>query len=69
MVPTGYATALAHSVAVPVAEQADVDPVLDAAEDVPLDTAVDDTTEEASLTLGDSDGSGSEGSSFGSVIC
>lgn len=69
MVPKGYAAALAHSEAVPVAEQADVDPVLDAADDVPLDAAVDDTAEEAWLALGDSEGSGSEGSSFGSVIC
>ena len=68
IVPTGYDAPVAHSVAVPVAEQAEVDPVDGTGDDVPLDTAVDDTADEESLALGDSEGSGSEGSSFGSVI-
>lgn len=68
IVPTGYAEALEHSVAVPVAEQVDVDPVLDAADDMLLDTSVDETADEESLALGELEGSGCVGSLFGSVI-
>lgn len=68
IVPTEYAEALAHSVAVPEAEQLDVDPVVAAADDLLLDNPVDDTAVAELLALGESEGSGFVGFSIWSVI-